>query len=185
MARQKMKEVEISFETPDSLFGIPLPKMSIKGTFAPEEAERNFSWAIYVELTTRITLANLAPGAGSLREALTSYYSVFKIVREQLHAVGPDVARRRAEGALPVAASALWMLNGVLRPLLAEWHPRLARYEETRPENVGVFTHEAAWPDADALRKDLAAARARTRPFAELFETICDVHPSLIPTDQQ
>jgi hypothetical protein len=181
MALPKMHEIELGFETPETLFGIPLPKLSFKGTFAPDETEQNFAWGIYVELVTRVTLAPLGAQEGSLREALSSWYKVFAYIRDQLHQAGPDVGRRHSAGTLPLAASALWMLNGVIRPLLAEWHPRLARYEETRAPATGAFTHEAAWGDAESLRHDMEQARIRVRHFAELFEKVCNVKPSLIP----
>jgi hypothetical protein len=176
----QMKEIELSFETPSSMFGLSLPKIAFKGKIAPNLAVRTFAWGIYVELTTRIILTNLKTDQGSLREALDSYHTVFKFVRDQLHSAGPDVGRQDGGDHLPVAASTLWMLNGILRPLLAEWHPRLARYEESRPADVGPFSHEANWDQSVAIRKDLESARERTKPFAELFERICNIAPSFI-----
>jgi hypothetical protein len=181
----QMKDIELSFETPSSMFGFPLPKIAFKGKLAPNLAIRNFAWGIYVELTTRIILANLEEEQGSLREALDSYHTVFKFVRDQLHSAGPDVGRQGGDHGLPVAASTLWLLNGVFRPLLAEWHPRLARYEESRPAHVGPFAHEANWDQSAAIRKDLESARERTKPFAELFERICDIAPSFIPAPRE
>jgi hypothetical protein len=180
----KLRSVEVSFETPDSLFGIPLPKLGFKGNFEPDEMEQNFAWAIYIELTSRVTLAPLAGQEGSLRETLTSYYSVFKSLREQLRQAGPRIGRRRDEEGVPLAATTVWLMNGIFRPLLAQWHPRLSIYEEQRPSGVGAFTHEAAWEHGPALRNDLAAARAKSRSFTVLYETVCDIRPSLIPPEE-
>ena len=180
----KLKGVEVSFETPDSLFGIPLPKIGFKGNFEPDDTEKDFAWAIYIELTSRVTLAPLAEHEGSLREALTSYYSVFKTLREQLRQAGPGIGRRRDGDGIPLAATTVWLMNGILRPLLAQWHPRLTIYEEQRPSGVGAFTHEEAWEYGPALRKDLANARAKVRPFAVLYETVCDIQPSLVPPER-
>lgn len=178
----KLKEMDVSFETPSSLFGIGLPKLSWKGKLVPSDAEQRLAWGIYVELTTRIAIAGLRPEEGSLREALASYHTVFRFTRDRLHEVGPQVARLTGSGQqMPIAGLVLWMLNGVVRPLLAKWHPRLARHEEARPDGVGPFAHEAAWSDAEELRQDMDAARDRLEPFARLFETVCDIHPSLIP----
>jgi hypothetical protein len=82
---------------------------------------------------------------------------------------------------MPIAGLVLWMLNGVVRPLLAKWHPRLVQHEEARPDTVGPFAHESNWPQADELRRDLTEARDRLEHFARLFETVCDISPSLIP----
>jgi hypothetical protein len=53
----------------------------VSGQWAPDEAERQAAWEMYVELATRITIQPLAPGEGLLREALTSYYSLFATTR--------------------------------------------------------------------------------------------------------
>ncbi len=179
----KLSAVEVSFETPDSLFGIPLPKIGFKGSFEPDETEKNFAWAIYIELTSRVTLAPLANQEGSLREALKSYYSAFKSLREQLHRAGPSIGRRSDGDGVPLAATTVWLMNGIFRPLLAQWHPRLAIYEEQRPSGVGAFAHEAAWEHGPAFRNDLAAAQVKVRPFAILYETVCDIRPSLVPPE--
>lgn len=178
----KLKEIEISFDTPASLFGVSLPKVSWKGRFVPSEAEQSLAWGLYVELTTRIAIAGLGTGEGSLREALSSYHSLFRFTRDQLHEVGPQVGRPQGSSEeMPIAGLVLWMLNGIVRPLLARWHPQLARHEEARPEGIGPFAHEAAWAKAEELRRDLAAARDGLEQFARLFETVCDIRPSLIP----
>lgn len=177
-----LREMEVSFETPASLFGVGLPKLSWKGKLVPSDAEQRLAWGLYVELTTRIAIAGLRPEEGSLREALASHHSLFRFARERLHEVGPQVGRPRGSGeGMPIAGLVLWMLNGVVRPLLAKWHPLLVQHEESRPEGVGAYSHEAAWPEAEEFRRDLGAARDRLEPFARLFETVCDINPSLIP----
>jgi hypothetical protein len=177
-----LKDVEVSFETPDSLFGIPLPKLGWKGTLAPDDSAQRLAWALYVELSTRILEAGLAHQDGSLREALSSYYSLFQFTRDRLREVGPRVGRPTDTEGVPIAAIALWMLNGIIRPLLARWHPALKRFEESRPDRVGAFTYEAEWPQKEDLRRDLEAARCALVPFARLFERVCGVDPSLLPS---
>jgi hypothetical protein len=177
-----IKEMEISFETPSSLFGVGLPKLSWKGKLVPSDAEQRLAWGLYVELTTRIAITGLESGEGSLREVLSSYHSLFRFTRDRLHEVGPQVGRPRGSSdEMPIAGLVLWMLNGIVRPLLARWHPRLTQHEEARPEGVGPFAHEAAWAEAEELRRDVAVARDGLEPFARLFETVCDIRPSLIP----
>jgi hypothetical protein len=178
----KLKEMEVSFETPSSLFGVGLPKLSWKGKLVSSDAQQRLAWGLYVELTTRIAIAGLGVGEGSLREALSSYHSLFRFTRDRLHEVGPQVGRPQGNSEeMPIAGLVLWMLNGIIRPLLARWHPRLARHEEARPEGMGPVVHEAAWEDAEDLRRDLAAARDGLESFARLFEKVCDIRPSLIP----
>lgn len=181
----RLKEMEVAFETPSSLFGVPLPKISWKGKLERSDEDQELAWGLYVELSTRIAVAGLQDDEGSLAEALASYHTLFAFTRERLHSVGPQVGRPHGGSEqTPIAALVLWMLNGIVRPLLAKWHPRLTRYEEARPDGVGPFAHEAAWPDAAELRRDLRAARDRLEPFARLFETVCDIRPSLIPAQK-
>jgi hypothetical protein len=180
MVRAKVDEVELGFETPESIFGIPLPKIAFKGKITPDDTERNFAWTIYVELATRIALVGLGQDEGSLREALSSYYAAFTAIRAELLKAGPLIGRRARGDQLPIAGTVLWMLNGVMRPVLAKWHPRLTRWEESRPPETGAFTHEAMWQDAPELRRDLRLARDQIEPFARMLEALCGVNPSLI-----
>ena len=176
-----IKDMEVSFETPSALFGVPLPKLGWKGKLAPDDSAQRMAWALYVELTTRIATAGLEREEGSLREALASYHTLFQFTRDRLHEIGPRTGRPSASDELPIAAVALWMLNGIIRPLLARWHPLLKRHEETRPADIGEFAHEAAWPQQDELRRDLDDARRGLLPFAQLFEQVCQISPSLLP----
>ena len=150
-------------------------------TWKPDEAQQRASWELLVELATRITVARLEPEGGSLREALSSYHSLFASTRDILRRHGPAVAKRRGE--VSFAYLAVWMLNGVVRPLLAKWHPRLLDHEHTRPAGVGAIAHERAWVDAPALRADMDAAATQLTRYARVFEQVCGV-PPLVPTDE-
>ncbi len=63
---------KISVELTVPLFG------KIGGEWAPDEAERQAAWEMYVELATRITVQPLASGEGLIREAPTSYFDLKK-----------------------------------------------------------------------------------------------------------
>jgi hypothetical protein len=56
--------------------GLPFGLGKVAGTWAPAEAEREAAWEMYVELVTRISVEELRPGQGLLREALSSLYSL-------------------------------------------------------------------------------------------------------------
>ena len=105
----------------------------LSGVWEPEDAERKAAWELYVELVTRIAVVPLRPGEGILREALNSLSQLFGSTREILRAHGPDVARPAAPGRLRFGYLAIWVLNGVVRPTLALWHPELQRWEAGRP----------------------------------------------------
>jgi hypothetical protein len=99
------------------------------------EAEVRAAWELYVEFSTRIAAHPLAPGAGSVRGALDSLYSLFATTREVLRAAGPEV------GGSPDALGplAIRVLNEGLRPFLVEWHTKVEAGDGTldpslRPE---------------------------------------------------
>ncbi len=48
---------------------------SITGVWKPDEHEQSAAWEMYIELVTRIAVAELAPGDGLLRESLSSLYN--------------------------------------------------------------------------------------------------------------
>jgi hypothetical protein len=82
------------------------------------EAEVRAAWELYVEFSTRVAAHPLSPGAGSVREALDSLYSLFATTREVLRAAGPEVG----EGPDAVGPLAIRVLNEGLRPFLVQWH---------------------------------------------------------------
>ena len=85
------------------------------------DVEARAAWALYVELATRVAAHPLEPGAGSVREALDSLYSLFGSTREVLREAGSEVAQGRpALGPL-----AIDMLNKGLRPFVLRWHTEL------------------------------------------------------------
>ena len=85
------------------------------------EAEVRAAWELYVEFATRVTAHALEPGAGSVREALTSLYSLFETTREVLRAAGPEVG----DGPDALGPLAIRILNEGVRPFLVRWHTRL------------------------------------------------------------
>ena len=92
----------------------------ISGTWIPDESERKAAWEMYVELVTRISIAELKPGECLLREALTSLYSLFATTRAILRHYGPSVAQPKSDGQLSFGSLAVAVLNSVLRPVLAK-----------------------------------------------------------------
>ena len=85
------------------------------------EAEVRAAWELYVEFSTRVAAHPLSPGAGSVREALDSLYSLFTTTREVLRAAGPEVG----EGPDALGPLAIRVLNEGLRPFLVEWHTKV------------------------------------------------------------
>jgi hypothetical protein len=159
---------------------LKLPFVAIAGTWAPDEAERNAAWEMYVELITRVAVVELAPEEGSLREALNALYSLFPSTREILRRYGPAVARHSRGSELSFGAIAIAVLNQGLRPVLAKWHPELAAYEATRPPSVSPIEHERAWPENQQLRAQLDTLRDRLAEYAHALSQAARV-PELTP----
>ncbi|MEU9169510.1 toll/interleukin-1 receptor domain-containing protein [Streptomyces sp. NPDC048420] len=132
---------------------------------APSESERMAAFDIQVELVTRIGVQELAPGAGSLREALTSLKSLIDFTRETLHTYSVDLERG---GVGPTVQSlAYTLINDTIRPFTTTWHPRLTAHEARRPADTAPLDHETAWPEAEAMRAELAALRGPLLRIAE------------------
>ncbi|QNP73317.1 toll/interleukin-1 receptor domain-containing protein [Streptomyces roseirectus] len=124
---------------------------------ASSESERMAAFDIQVELVTRIGVQELAPGQGSLREALASLKSVIDFTRATLHTYSIGLAP--GAGAQTVQSLAYSLVNEVIRPFTTTWHPRLTAYEATRPDAVSPLDHEAGWAEGAAMRAELAALR--------------------------
>lgn len=150
----------------------------IQGFIKPSDAERAAAFDLLVELSTRTTVTPLAPNEGLLREALSSMYSMFDLTRKTLRDHGVEVAKDRRDGNMPLAVLAVRVLNGILRPVLSRWHPRLEDHEAARPPNVGRGEWERRWTYQAECRADLNRARADIRTYLDVLGRIAGA-PSL------
>ena len=132
---------------------------------APSESERMAAFDIQVELVTRIGVQELAPGAGSLREALASLKSLIDFTRETLHTYSIDL--ERGGGGPTVQSLAYTLINDTIRPFTTTWHPRLTAHEARRPPGTAPLDHETAWPEAAVMRAELAVLRGPLTRIAE------------------
>jgi hypothetical protein len=94
------------------------------------EAEARAAWELYIELATRVTAHPLEPGAGSVREALDSLYTLFGTTREVLRGAGPEVGG----GPDALGPIAIRVLNEGVRPFLVRWHSELRRAGDAEPD---------------------------------------------------
>jgi hypothetical protein len=134
---------------------------------------------MYVELITRISVVELKPGEGLLREAFTSLYSLFETTRKILRQYGPSVARPKGKSDISFGYLAVAILNTVLRPVLAKWHPKLLDYENTRPSSASPVDYEQKWEYSEVLRQELNKVRVMLIDYANLLAQVSEV-PSLI-----
>ncbi len=172
---KKPTSVAVSINLPFGLGGL-------QGTWEPDEGEKKAAWEMYVELITRVAVVELGPDEGLLREALSSLYSLFSTTRSILREHGPVVAQAKGSGDYSFGLLAVIILNDVLRPVLARWHPLLLDYESTRPPMRSQTEHEGEWTRGDELRSVLADVRSTLEQYAELLASVAGV-PSLRTRD--
>lgn len=169
MIKHAPKLTEISVE-------IGLPYIGrITGMWKPNEVEQNAAWELYIELVTRISVAELQPDEGLLRESLTSLYSIFTISRDILRKYGPAIARPKPGSDLSLGYLAIHLLNFALRPVLAVWHPLLLDYEHTRDPSVSPFEHERRWGRVGELRRVLNDTRLVLLDYTDILAQVADV----------
>jgi hypothetical protein len=131
------------------------------------DVHRAVGWNIFVEASTRIATQRLGE-EGFIREALTSLYGLYTIVRTELKRMSPSPPPSKT-GVYTVESYALRMLNDGLRPMLARWHPRLQQWEQTgKPESI--------WPLAPMCRNDLEVTRTRVSAYVHGLGAMLDVH---------
>jgi hypothetical protein len=150
----------------------------ITGLWKPDADEQFAAWELYIELVTRVPVAQLHDEEGSLREALTSLYTIFTLTRELLHKYGPAIARPKQGGEVSFGFLAITILNHVLRPILAKWHPLLLEYEHSRPPTAAASEYERQWERAAELRSVLDDTRRILVNYANLLAQVAGV-PSL------
>lgn len=127
------------------------------------EAEVRAAWQLYVEYATRVTAHPLEPGAGSVREALESLYSLFSATREVLREAGADVADgRNALGPLAIRA-----LNEGIRPFLVRWHTELRASERAGTSDELSHDRRAAFDN------ELEQLRQSLEQYVEALAEIC------------
>jgi hypothetical protein len=174
----KFKGVKVSLTIP--LLG------KVEGDWEPDEREREASWEMYVELVTRISVVQLGPDEGLLREALTSLYSLFGTTRSIMRQHGPSVARpKAATGGLSFGYLAVAILNTVLRPVLAKWHPLLLDYEKSRPETISTLEHERRWDRNKELRDVLDKTRDILLQYANILADVAEVPPLVFSPEKK
>jgi hypothetical protein len=156
---------------------IKTPFLNIQGEWAADESQQRAAWELYVELVTRISVVELKPGEGLLREALTSLHDLFGETRQILRKYGPVVARPKGQGKLSFGVIAVTVLNSALRPVLAKWHPLLMTYENTRGPGISPADHEAKWEHNEELRKILSDLQETMKQYSLLLAEAAGVPP--------
>lgn len=138
----------------------------VQRTWTPNEAERDAAWQLLVELVTRTASVGQLDTDGSLREAMTSLYSLFETTRTILKSAGPSAAPNKRNGELSLGIVAVRVLNECIRPFLSHWHPRLKDHEHAN-EGSPAVAWEREWPEYDQCQTDLRALRETIRAYID------------------
>ena len=159
----------------ETKFKINLGFLELETTWEIDELQKNAAWEMYVELATRITTAKLNENDGLLREALTSLNSLFATTRELLKRCGPYIATPANPDDTTLGHLAVNILNRVLRPVLAKWHPILLDWEQQKLVNKTTKQHESEWEYNEELRGILNEVREQLIEYANLLGTVSGV----------
>jgi len=151
---------------------ITIPQLSeLHFVVAPDN--RLVAWRLFIETTTRVSTQPLADDSGSLREALTSLYSLFQAVRTSLKESNPS--RPRSSGPT-VEELGVAMLNLELRPYLSRWHPLLSEWERNH-----CGEPERSWEGNLRCRAELAELQQRLKRYVAGFAALAGVQPIEVP----
>ena len=150
---------------------VSLPFGMGKAVWESDPTGRKAAWSLYIELVTRIAVQELTVDEGSIREALSSLYSLFGSTREILKAAGPNIG----SGKNSVGGIAIRVLNQGLRPFLSTWHIRLSEWEGRIAAGTSSIAHEKAWPDAAECRTELESLRGDLTVYADALAKLAGV----------
>ena len=121
----------------------------------PQDADRDASWELYIELLTRVTTQGLRPEDGSEASALESIYTILPLTRE-------TIKRHRKLGN-EFTKIAIVILNQVLRPFTAKWH---------RLSLTGAFEDKE---QRATFRNELVILQENLRKFSQMLADMAGV----------
>lgn len=162
------KITEFSFNLPWGLGGV---------TVLRTQAQQKAAWALYVELATRTSSQPLDPQYASAREALSSLYKLFDVVRDVLKEQGPSVA----EGPHSVGPLAIHLLNQGIRPFISKWHAKLSTFEvEQRLAQQGSgasesYVDESKWGARNDFFEELETRRQGLLQYVDVFAQLAGI----------
>ena len=106
----------------------------VEAVWEPKDQDRIAAWEMYVELLTCITTQPLSDTSGDEKTALDSIHSLFPTTRE--------ILRRNGPGCIEFSKIAIVVLNQIVRPFTAKWHPVVLKDGFKDEKVVGVFRDE-------------------------------------------
>lgn len=133
--------------------------------FEPEIEVQEAAWEMYVELFTRITTQSLLPGAGDNQRALKSVHKIFGITRK--------ILKEKGRKGFEFTKLSIYMLNKIIRPFTAKWHPISLNEDINSKKNNSDF------------RGDLLSLQTNLRKFGGMLLQIANIDESLLKLEKE
>lgn len=127
----------------------------VEAEWSPKAGDREAAWKLYIELLTRITTQALPAESGDEKTALESVHSLFKTTRKVLKEQGQDC--------IEFTKIAIVVLNQVVRPFTARWHPKSI---------AGAFECES---ECQIFRDDLTSLRIELCKYSRALADLAGV----------
>ena len=127
----------------------------VEAEWSPKAGDREAAWKLYIELLTRVTTQALPVESGDEKTALKSIYSLFKTTRRILKEQGQDC--------IEFTKIAVVVLNQVVRPFTAKWHPKSI---------TGDFEKES---ECNAFREELKLLQVELRKYSRALSDLAEV----------
>lgn len=127
----------------------------LEAEWAPQDADRDAAWELYIELLTRITTQPLPEEHGDETAALDSVHALFGLTR--------DIIKKHGRQSQEFTRLAIVVLNQIVRPFAAKWH---------RQSLGGAFKDSA---QCAAFRKELAALQDVLREYTRMLGDLAGV----------
>ena len=135
--------------------GLKIKTPFLEAEWNPQTADKNAAWDLYVEMLTRIITQPLPDDVGDEKSALDSVQSLFPETRRILKHYGRDC--------LEFTKIAVVVLNQIVRPFTARWHP------------ISLAGNLAAEANRQTFRSELAALQIELRKYARMLADLAGV----------
>jgi len=130
----------------------------LEAEWEPQEKDREAAWELYVEMVTRIVTQPLPVAHGDEGTALRSVHDLFPLTREILRTKGRECVQ--------FTKIAVLVLNQIVRPFTARWHPEVLR---------GGFRGVRGAEKRAEFRRELAAVQSALRKYSRALADIAQV----------
>ena len=137
------------------LDGLKVNAGFLEADFSVKDGDRQAAWKLYVELLTRITTQALPRDSGDEEAALSSIHSLFETTRQ--------VIKEQGQECVQFTKLAVIVLNQVVRPFTAEWHPKML---------AGAFDKKT---ECDLFREGLEKLQVELRKYSRALADLAEV----------